>query len=78
MPSEKLERFGMIEREGKRLFVSPRDRALAELHRVWDNLFLGETGPPPNDRKRRRRRLQCNFLISFGLCCVVRMLHLLD
>jgi len=34
----------MIEREEKRLFVSPRDGALAELHRVWDNLFPGETG----------------------------------
>jgi len=36
---EKLERRGLMKREGERLFVSPLDGALAELHRVWDNFF---------------------------------------
>jgi hypothetical protein len=53
----------MIKREEKRLFVSPRDGALAELHRVWDN-FLARRGPPPNDNGAAVDP-QCNFLISF-------------
>jgi Protein of unknown function (DUF3754) len=36
---DKLERLGLIKREGQRLFVSPLDAALAELRRVWDNFF---------------------------------------
>ena len=35
----KLEQLGLLKREGERLFVSPLDGALAQLHRVWDNLL---------------------------------------
>jgi Protein of unknown function (DUF3754) len=34
-----LDRFGLLRREGERLFVSPLDDAIAQLHRVWDNFF---------------------------------------
>lgn len=34
----KLERLGLLKREGERLFVSPLDAALAQLHNVWNNL----------------------------------------
>ena len=35
----KLERLGLLNRQGERLFVSPLDEALAELRRVWDDFF---------------------------------------
>jgi hypothetical protein len=35
----KLERFGLLHREGGRLFVSPLDGAIAQLHLVWVNFF---------------------------------------
>lgn len=35
----KLERLGLLKREGERLFVPPLDQALAQLHRVWDGFF---------------------------------------
>jgi hypothetical protein len=39
-----LERFGLLRREGERLFVSPIDGAIAQLHRVWNNFFTNEQG----------------------------------
>jgi hypothetical protein len=39
-----LDRFGLLRREGERLFVSPIDEAIAQLHRVWDNFFKAEQG----------------------------------
>jgi hypothetical protein len=36
---EKLERLGLVRRDGERLVVAPLDAALAELRRVWDNFF---------------------------------------
>ena len=41
----KLDRFGLLRREGERLFVSPLDGAIAQLHRVWDDFFKGEQTP---------------------------------
>lgn len=38
----KLDRFGLLRREGERLFVSPLDAAIPQLHRVWDNFFKRE------------------------------------
>jgi Protein of unknown function (DUF3754) len=35
----KLERLGLLRRQGERLFVSPLDLALAQLHSVWDGFF---------------------------------------
>jgi len=35
----KLERFGLLRREGGRLFVSPLDEAIGQLHQVWVNFF---------------------------------------
>jgi len=37
-----LERLGLLRREGERLFVSPLDGALAQLHSVWNALFPAE------------------------------------
>jgi hypothetical protein len=41
----KLERLGLLRREGERLFVSPLDGAIAQLHGVWDSLFPAEQTP---------------------------------
>jgi hypothetical protein len=38
----RLERLGLLRREGERLFVSPLDRALAQLQGTWNNLFSAE------------------------------------
>jgi hypothetical protein len=35
----KLERLGLLQRDGERLSVPPLDKALAQLDRVWDNFF---------------------------------------
>ena len=35
----RLERLGLLKREGERLFVSPLDGALAQLRSVWNSLF---------------------------------------
>jgi hypothetical protein len=39
-----LNRFGLLRREGERLFVSPIEDAIAQLHRVWDNFFKAKQG----------------------------------
>jgi hypothetical protein len=39
-----LDHFGLLRREGERLFVSPLAEAIAQLHRVWDNFFKSEQG----------------------------------
>ncbi len=39
-----LERFGLLRREEGRLFVSPLDGAIAQLHRVWENFFANKQG----------------------------------
>jgi hypothetical protein len=39
---ETLNRFGLLRREGERLFVSPLEPAIAQLHQVWNNFFKGE------------------------------------
>jgi hypothetical protein len=42
----KLERLGLVRREGERLFVSPLDGALAQLNAVWNSLFSADTRRP--------------------------------
>jgi hypothetical protein len=39
---ETLNRFGLLRREGERLFVSPLEPAIAQLHQVWNNFFKRE------------------------------------
>jgi hypothetical protein len=39
-----LDRFGLLRREGERLFVSPIEDAITQLHRVLDNFFKAEQG----------------------------------
>ena len=39
-----LDRFGLLRRDGERLFVSPIEDGIAQLHRVWDNFFKAEQG----------------------------------
>jgi Protein of unknown function (DUF3754) len=39
-----LERFGLLRREEERLFVSPLDEAIAQLHRVWESFFANKQG----------------------------------
>jgi hypothetical protein len=36
----RLDRFGLLHRDGQRLFVSSLDGAIAQLQRVWDDLFM--------------------------------------
>jgi hypothetical protein len=38
----KLERLGLLSRQGERLFVSPLDEAVAQLRRVWDSYFSAQ------------------------------------
>jgi len=44
----KLEGLGPLRRQRERLFVSPRDGAIAQLQAVWDR-FLG-SGPQASDK----------------------------
>jgi hypothetical protein len=37
-----LDRYGLLRREGERLFVPPLDAALAQLHEVWNSFFKRE------------------------------------
>jgi hypothetical protein len=37
-----LDRYGLLRREGERLFVPPLEAALAQLHEVWDGFFKRE------------------------------------
>jgi len=39
---DKLEQFGLLKRDGERLFVTPLDTALAALRHAWDNLLSAE------------------------------------
>jgi hypothetical protein len=39
---ETLNRFGLVRREGERLFVPPLEPAIAQLHQVWNNFFKHE------------------------------------
>ena len=39
---ETLNRFGLLRREGERLFVLPLEPAIAQLHQVWNNFFRRE------------------------------------
>src|SRR5262249_14224402 len=36
---ETLNRFGLVRRDGDRLFVPPLEPAIAQLHQVWNNFF---------------------------------------
>jgi hypothetical protein len=36
---ETLNRFGLVRREGERLFVPPLEPAIVQLHQVWNNFF---------------------------------------
>ena len=36
---ETLSRFGLVRRDGDRLFVPPLEPAIAQLHEVWNNFF---------------------------------------
>jgi uncharacterized protein DUF3754 len=36
---ETLNRFGLVRRDGERLFVPPLEPAIAQLHQVWNNFF---------------------------------------
>ncbi len=42
----KLERLGLVRREGERLFVSPLEGALAQLNAVWNSLFSADSRRP--------------------------------
>jgi len=37
-----LDRFGLVRREGDRLFVPPLEPAIAQLHQIWNNFFKRE------------------------------------
>ena len=37
-----LDRFGLVRREGERLFVPPLEPAIAQLREVWNNFFKRE------------------------------------
>jgi hypothetical protein len=37
-----LDRFGLVRREGERLFVPPLEAAITQLHQVWNNFFKRE------------------------------------
>jgi len=39
---ETLNRFGLVRREGERLFVPPLEPAITQLHQVWNNFFKRE------------------------------------
>ena len=39
---ETLNRFGLLRREGERLFVLPLELAIAQLHQVWNNFFKAD------------------------------------
>ena len=39
---ETLNRFGLVRREGERLFVPPLEPAIVQLHQVWNNFFKRE------------------------------------
>jgi hypothetical protein len=41
-----LDRFGLVRREGDRLFVPPLEAALTQLHQVWSNFFKREERRP--------------------------------
>jgi hypothetical protein len=43
---DKLERLGLLKRDGKRLMVVPFDAAFDTLRRVWDGLFPAAPGGP--------------------------------
>src|SRR5262249_179899 len=34
-----LDRFGLVRREGEKLFVLPLESAIAQLHQVWNNFL---------------------------------------
>jgi hypothetical protein len=36
---ETLNRFGLVQREGERLFVPPLEPSISQLHEVWNNFF---------------------------------------
>lgn len=48
----KLERLGLVRREGERLFVSPLDGALAQLRTVWNSLLSADTERRRSDPAR--------------------------
>jgi hypothetical protein len=39
---ETLNRFGLVQREGERLFVPVLEAAIIQMHQVWDNFFKRE------------------------------------
>ena len=39
---ETLNRFGLVRREGERLFVPPLEAAITQMHQVWNNFFKRE------------------------------------
>ena len=39
---ETLNRFGLVQREGERLFVPPLEPAIDQMHQVWNNFFKRE------------------------------------
>jgi len=41
----RLEGLGLLKRDGGRLFVSPLDGAIAQLHEAWNQLVPGEKSP---------------------------------
>jgi uncharacterized protein DUF3754 len=43
---DKLERLGLLKRDGERLIVTPFDEAFDTLRRVWDGLFPAASGGP--------------------------------
>jgi Protein of unknown function (DUF3754) len=43
-----LDRYGLLRREGERLFVPPLEAAIAQLHEVWNGFFKREQAVSPN------------------------------
>ncbi|HEX3502471.1 MAG TPA: TMEM143 family protein [Xanthobacteraceae bacterium] len=42
-----LDRYGLVQRDGERLFVPPLEAAIAQLHEVWNNFFRREQSIEP-------------------------------
>ena len=49
----KLDRFGLLCRDGERLSVPPPEETIARLDRLWGDFFRYQKAPPPPRSQRR-------------------------
>jgi len=49
----KLDRFGLLCRDGERLSVPPPEETIARLDRLWGDFFRYQKAPPPPRAQRR-------------------------